>query len=282
MSNLAVLKKDITNMEAQFKAALPEHVTVKKFTRVLLTAISSTPDLQDANKTTLFASCMSLAQQGLMPDGKEAAIVTFKSKKTGVVSAQAMPMVAGILKLIRNSGELASLSPHTVYKNDTFDYWIDENGEHLTHRPLLDGDRGDFTHAYCMAKTKDGAVYIEVMSKSELDKVRNSSRAKDFGPWKTWYGEMAKKTVIRRLAKRLPMSTDLDMAIKADDDLYESEATQADDTPPPVPTDVTPTKPKKLAEVIEAQAEEAESPAAVQLQNEPQPPQMDEHEELPI
>lgn len=283
------IRGSLEAMKPQFKTALPKHITVDKFNRVLMTAISSTKDLQDADRTSLFASCMKLAQQGLLPDGKEAAIVTFKDNKRGIRVAQAMPMISGILKLVRNSGELAALSPHTVCKNDQFDYWIDETGEHLQHRPCLEGERGDITHAYCIAKTKDGAAYIEVMSKDELDKVRASSRTGKYGPWADWYGEMAKKTVIRRLAKRLPMSTDLDEAIVSDDDLYDVSPTPppAADTPeePKEVKKAAKKKSKKLADAVKTHVDDEESPAALTIDHEPaadsEPPPPTE-EDLPI
>jgi hypothetical protein len=74
---------------------------------------------------------------------------------------------------------------------------------------------------FAIAKTKDGGVYMEVMGRSQIEQVRNVSRAKDNGPWGPWYSEMARKTVIRRLSKRLPMSTDLEAVMHRDDELYE-------------------------------------------------------------
>lgn len=252
ISKVDDFRNSIQALGPQFKSALPAHIPVEKFSRVLMTAISTNPQLQDASRNSLFASCMKLAQSGLLPDGSEAAIVTFKSKD-GTVTATAMPMIKGILKLVRNSGELASITSNVVYKNDLFRYWIDESGEKITHEPNLDSDRGDIKLVYAIARTKDGAVYAEVMTKQEIDAIRNSSRSRDSGPWSTWYGEMAKKSVIRRLSKKLPMSTDLDIAVAADDTLYEPIQTAATE-PEPVTVSAPKTKSKKLAEVIEAEA----------------------------
>lgn len=276
MSKQISTKEDLRNslekLKPQIKAALPAHISVEKFSRVLMTAISTTPALVEAERNSLFGACLKLAQQGLMPDGQEAAIVTFRTKGGGV-TATAMPMTKGILKLVRNSGELASITPNVVYENDEFDYWVDENGDHLKHRPNLKDDRGSLTHAYAVAKTKDGAVYIEVMSKAELDKVRNASRSKDGGPWSSWYEEMARKTVIRRLSKRLPMSTDLDAAVTADDEMYDLNP-EPQAAPPPAEKPAKKSRLKKLVEdqeVIEAEP----------VQNDA-PPTVDETEELPL
>ncbi len=82
---------------------------------------------------------------------------------------------------------------------------MDETGEHLKHRPDLTSDRGPATLVYAFAKTKDGGTYIEVMNEEEIEKVKNVSKSKDSGPWKTWPEEMWRKTVLRRLSKKLPM-----------------------------------------------------------------------------
>jgi recombination protein RecT len=78
---------------------------------------------------------------------------------------------------------------------------------------------------FAIAKTKDGGVYIEVMSRSQIEQVRSISRSGNNGPWASWFGEMARKTVIRRLSKRLPMSTDLAAIIQRDDELYDLDRT---------------------------------------------------------
>jgi hypothetical protein len=56
------------------------------------------------------------------------------------------------------------------------------------------------------------------MSLEEIEKVRKVSRAASNGPWVAWWGEMARKTVMRRLSKRLPMSTDLEDEIFSRDE----------------------------------------------------------------
>lgn len=215
MSNIAPvdqLKKTLTQMKGQFEAALPPHIPVDRFVRVLQTGVSQDPGLVKANRESLLAACMVLAQQGLLPDKKEAALVMFGDKVT------AMPMVAGILKKVRNSGELKSITAQVVYKNDKFRYWVDLNGEQISHEPNFFEDRGAPIGCYALATTKDGGLYVEVMTMADIEKVKNSSRSKNNGPWVTFPEEMFKKSVIRRLAKRLPMSTDIEQTLSADDE----------------------------------------------------------------
>lgn len=215
---LEVLKPEIAKV-------LPEHVTPEKFMRVVATAIAQSPDLRQADRRSLLTSCVKAAQDGLLPDGREAALVIYNMKeKSGgwTKKVQYMPMVAGILKKVRNSGELLSLSSNVVYEADKFRYWIDDAGEHILFEPNVTAeDRGRFLCAYAIAKTKDGGVYVEVMTRNQIEQVREVSRAKDSGPWKSWFDEMSRKSVIRRLSKRLPMSTDLEVVIRRDDEMYD-------------------------------------------------------------
>jgi recombination protein RecT len=238
-SPVQVIRENLTQMAPQFKAALPAHITVEKFTRVAMTAIQNNPDLANADRNSLFGSIVRLAQDGLLPDGREAAIVMFGNK------AQAMPMIAGILKKIRQSGDVSYVSAQIVYSTDHFE-WSLGFDETIVHRPTpLDQEQGEPIAAYAVAVLKDGSRLLEVMRKSEIEKVRNVSRAKGNGPWVTWWGEMARKTVMRRLSKRLPMSTDIE-------DAFERDETLTIDHEPVEPTRAAPVS---RLDVIEAQIE---------------------------
>lgn len=205
---------DVQRMEKQFALALPEHVSPEKFVRVVMTAINTNPDLQKADRQSVLAAAMKCAQDGLLPDGREAALVTYGNK------ASYLPMIAGVLTKVRRSGELETISAHVAYAKDAFSYTLGDS-EKIEHQPYMEGDRGKAIAVYAIAKTKDGGIYREVMSIAEVEQVRNVSRAKNNGPWVSWWGEMARKTVLRRLAKRLPMSTDLMQVFQRDDDHYD-------------------------------------------------------------
>lgn len=230
ISPVEELRRAFTKMEGQFKLALPPHVPVEKFIRTVMTAVQGNPDLALADRSTLFTACLECATDGLLPDGREAAIVTFKNNKKNTIEAAYMPMVGGLLKMMRNSGEIATVFPNIVCANDRFEYWIDEAGEHIKHVPAFES-RGELTRAYAIVRMRDGSVTTDVMSYDEIEKVRACAKAKDAGPWRDWYGEMAKKTVLRRISKRLPSSTEIERALRADDAFYDLEAGRSGDGP---------------------------------------------------
>ncbi len=120
-------------------------------------------------------------------------------------------MVAGLMKLARNSGQIASISSQVVFKGERFRVVLgdDEAIEHERDLELAGSD--DIVAAYAVARLKDGSEPIrEVMTWKQIEKVRNVNTYWQKGPWSKWKDEMARKTVIRRLAKRLPFSTDRD------------------------------------------------------------------------
>lgn len=234
LSPLEAARSTLQRMQPEFAAALPPQIPVERFVRTTLTAISMQPDLLQADRRSLLAATMKAAQDGLLPDGREAALVIFRGKMGPAV--QYMPMISGLLKKLRNSGELESIAAHVVYEQDTFTYELGDN-ERIAHKPFLDGDRGKPKAAYAIARLRDGGVVREVMSIDEIEKVRSVSRARDSGPWASWWSEMARKTVLRRLLKRLPSSTD-DVArvLEHDDetnDLSQATPQQAQPTDTP-------------------------------------------------
>lgn len=209
------IRDDLTKMGDQFVKALPEHIKPERFQRIVLTAVLSDPALLGADRKTLLEAAMRAAQDGLLPDKREGAFVVFGRQ------VQWMPMIGGIIKKMHQSGEIAMLTAKVVYGGDTFRAWVDDAGEHVAYEQAEHPDFDTIRQVFALAKTKDGAVYVETLTPRDIEKIRSVSRSKDKGPWVQWWEEMAKKSAIRRLAKRLPLSADLHDLIQRDNDLYD-------------------------------------------------------------
>lgn len=231
---VVVFRQQVEARQNEFAAALPAHIPAERFVRVILTAVNKNPALLYADRASLFSSAMMAAADGLLCDGREAALVIYRTKKKDdqgerwIDAVQYMPMVAGILKKVRNSGELSTIVAKVVYAGDHFRNWIDDQGEHLEYEAGDNQDRSIVRNAFAMAKLRDGAVEVEVLKPADIEKIRSVSRAKDKGPWVDWWEEMAKKSAIRRLSKRLPLNTDLDDLIRRDDSLYDFDGARED------------------------------------------------------
>lgn len=213
---IQLFRDTLDSAKDQFLRALPPQIPVDKFLRTVMTAVQMSPSLLGADRRSLIASCMKAAQDGLLPDGREAALTPFGS------TIQYIPMVQGILKKLRNSGELVDIAVHVVYEHDEFSYELGD-GERIVHRPSF-GDRGAPTFVYAIVHTVNGGTYREVMSFAEVEAIRKRSKSGNRGPWVTDWAEMARKTVIRRIAKRLPSSADTDSVIHTDEDDFSTDA----------------------------------------------------------
>lgn len=218
-------KNEIQQQEAEIKKMLPASVPSDKFVRTVQTAITLNPDLAEADKNSVLNACMKAAADGLVLDGREAALTIYNTKvkrngqDTWVKMAQYIPMVAGIIKRVRNSGEVARLNAFVVHEHDDFEvtYGLEMN---LRHKPDF-AKPGKAIGAYAVCLFKDGEVDFEFMSAQQIEGIRERSKAKDSGPWKTDWSEMARKTVIRRLAKRLPVDSDIARVVQRIDEDYD-------------------------------------------------------------
>lgn len=228
-----LIRRGLDQMAGEFAMALPQHIPVDRFKRVVLTAVNQDPDLLIADRRSFFGACMRAAQDGLYPDKREGALVIFNNKITDPVTkkeswvkfVQWMPMVYGIIKKMRNSGQISSIVAHEVYEKDSFKYRLGDE-ETIEHEPYLGtGEPGPMIAVYAIARLKDGAVQREVMTRAQVERVRASSKAKNGGPWVSWFEEMARKTVVRRLSKYLPMSTEIEELLRRDDAIAASADT---------------------------------------------------------
>ena len=201
------IRQQLKTMEAQFAAVLPKHVTPERFTRVVVTAIQNSPELVECDRRSLLNACMRAATDGLLPDGRLGAIVVFRDRKRNIKTAQWMPMIAGLRQKVRNSGEITDWTAHVVHERDEWDYQEGDN-PHIHHKPSP-GIRGEVIAAYSIARYKTGEISREWMWREELDDARRMSKS-EHGPWEDWEDEMYRKTVARRHAKVLPMSTDVE------------------------------------------------------------------------
>jgi recombination protein RecT len=201
-------------MREQIKMALPSHIPAERFERVCLTAVQQNPDLlnpQKVERRSLFGALVRAAQDGLLPDGREGAIVPFRGK------AQWMPMVAGIMKKVRNSGEIASWEASAVYEKDQFQRLLGDD-QRIYHEPFEDGDPGEVVGAYSIVTFKDGTKSRDYMPRWRIERAREQNPiGKNSLMWTKFYDEGAVKTVIRHHSKRLPMSTDVEAIFERDE-----------------------------------------------------------------
>lgn len=204
---LVLFKQDLNRLKDSGELdMLPDNVSFEAFRNAAVVAITDNPSILQCNRESIFKSIRRLAAAGLVPDGREAAIVPFKGQ------AQAMPMVYGLIKVARNSGEISSIWAEVVRGDETFNISMVNGERQFDHKYDPLNRSGEVKGAYAVAKMKDGTIEVEAMGRDDIEKRRKASANQreqaPTGIWQQWYDEMAKKTVIRALAKRLPMSSE--------------------------------------------------------------------------
>ena len=216
----------------QCAAALPKHLTADRFARVALTALTRNPKLQDCTRESLLRCLMDCSALGIEPDGRRAHLIPYKDQCTLIIDYK------GLIELVRRSGDVAAIRAETVCENDGFDW---ENGN-ITHRIDWRKSRGEVQAVYAEARLASGETQTAVMTLDEVNGIRDRSQGYSYAvkggkshPWITDWGEMAKKTALRRLIKLLPLSVEIADAVERDDDRVERDVTPVPAKLPPAP-----------------------------------------------
>lgn len=203
---------------------LPKHLNADRLLKVAQIAATTTPALLKCDVASLVSAIGQCAQMGLEPNTVlgHAYLVPFNTKRKDangnerwVNSVQVIVGYKGLIDLARRSGQIVSIAAHEVCENDEFEcaYGLVEV---LTHKPAMQ-NRGDVVAFYAVAHLKDGGHAFEVMSVEQVNEIMAATQSKGkYGPWKDHFVEMGRKTVIRRLAKYLPLSIEFQTAAELD------------------------------------------------------------------
>ena len=236
--------RDLNGQSKAIRSMLPSGIDPLRFMRTVVNTVSTHPQsdrLLKANRQSLFSACQKAAGDGLLIDGRESTLVVFRDKKARTENVSYIPMVQGLVKLARNSGEIANIVCEVIYSNDQFRYrpGIDKEP---TFDPDWFGDRGKPVGAYATVTTKDGEKIARVLpEKRIMDIARSGHNTDQFIPGKGInFEEWWRKTAIKNVLKYAPKSTELESALSSDNttsfeipDYEEPVKTEKDVTPEP-------------------------------------------------
>lgn len=206
------IKDYVSRMMPEIKKALPSVMTPERFTRIVLSALSTTPKLQECTPPSFLGAMMTAAQLGVEPNtplGQAYLIPRWNSKKqTNECTFQLG--YKGLIDLAYRSGQVSTIAAHTVYENDEFTFELGLDPK-LHHVPVMT-NRGAPIAFYAVYKTKDGGYGFEVMSvedaRAHAKKFSEAVKKGYSSPWDTNFEEMAKKTVLKRVLKYAPLKTE--------------------------------------------------------------------------
>lgn len=230
----------LNQKKGELAKMLPKTLSIDRLLKVAQIAATTTPALAKCDVPSLVGAIGQCAQMGLEPNTVlgHAYLVPFNTKRKDangqerwVNSVQVIIGYKGLIDLARRSGQIVSIAAHEVCEQDHFElvYGLDEK---LNHTPSM-GERGEIIGFYAVAKLTGGGYAFEFMSAHQVLAIRDASQgyqqAKKYKkegshPWTVHFVEMGRKTVIRRLAKYLPLSIEFQTAAALD----ESAATGRD------------------------------------------------------
>lgn len=224
-------------MLQQIQHALPKHMKADRMARIAMTLMRQTPDLAKCEPMSFMGALMQVSQLGLEPGGAlgHAYLIPFKVRRRQGDQwierheVQVIIGYRGMIDMARRSGQIVSLSSRVVREKDRFSYSYGLI-ETLEHVPSEEIDAGPITHVYARAELKGGGYQFEVMTVAQVNAVRDKSQgyigaqanAERYkkpvdSPWVNNYDEMARKTVVRRLFKYLPVSIEIQAAVGLDE-----------------------------------------------------------------
>lgn len=214
----------LNQKKGELAKMLPKTLSIERLLKVAQIAATTTPALAKCDVPSLVGAIGQCAQMGLEPNTVlgHAYLVPFNTKRKDgngqerwVNSVQVIIGYKGLIDLARRSGQIVSIAAHEVCQNDHFElvYGLEEK---LNHTPAM-GDRGPVIGFYAVAKLKDGGYSFEFMSLHQVQDIMRATQSKgNYGPWQDHFVEMGRKTVIRRLAKYLPLSIEFQTAVALD------------------------------------------------------------------
>lgn len=207
----------VQSMMPQIQKALPSVLTGERFARMVLTALSSTPQLAECTPQSFMGAMMQAAQLGVEPNTPLGQAYLIPYRNHGRLECQFQLGYKGLIDLAYRSGEITDVTAHEVHENDEFEYELGLTPK-LRHVPALK-DRGRVTMYYAIWHTKAGGYGFEVMSVEDIQKhakAYSQSYSSNYSPWTKNFDAMAKKTVLKQALKYAPLKTEFVRGVSAD------------------------------------------------------------------
>lgn len=192
---------------------------------------------QNFNKQRFMQNCMTVLQDGTADfskcDAKSVVRTLLKGAFLGLDffngECYAIPYggnvnfqtdYKGEIKLCKrySSNPIKDIYAKVVREGDDFVETI-ENGNQTVSFTPKPFNNGEIIGAFAVCLYKDGGMIYDTMSVAEIEHTRQTfSKAANSKAWKESYGEMCKKTVLRRLCKLIDLNFDTAEAMQAFED----------------------------------------------------------------
>ena len=191
-------------------------IETNQFVEVVLSEVKKNEKLLQAfkeNPNSLFASILAGAEIGLIPSDMigEFYLIPKSIKQTnGRNQMTVFPIIGykGLVSILLRGGDITRIHTEVVYEGDKFSvtYGLEPK---IVHKPNLKIDRTSdkITHAYAVAKNKQGEYQFSILTRKEIEAIRDMSKI----PNELYFNDknnpnrwMERKCALIQLSKMLP------------------------------------------------------------------------------
>lgn len=210
------LEAEFDRVKSRLKAIAPAHCEVEEIIANVLWVVQRDEDLSRCSTRSILESVMDGLAMGLDPSGLtgEGTLIPRKTKNGGL-RATFVPDYRALLRLALSHPRISHIEARVVRRKDDFTLdFGDPDGRIIHHRPSLNPGDDEPIGVYAIAWFRDSfRPLVEWMTKTEIEAnaERGGSYGNDSSPWETDWGEMARKTVIKRFLKYLPFGSSADV-----------------------------------------------------------------------
>lgn len=191
----------------EHKAALPANFNIDRYVQNAISLLNGNEALMKYAKqygtAQIKAGLMRAAYQDLDAMNQEVYLIPYSS------TLQFMPSFKGMAKMVRkySTRKVRDIYSKVVREGDVFEESI-VNGQPTINFTAKPFNNGEIIGVFAVCLFEDGGLVYETMSRADVEQCRKSSKAQNSPAWKSYWSEMARKTVIRRLCKSITLNMD--------------------------------------------------------------------------
>jgi recombination protein RecT len=206
----------------QFAMVLPKTLPLDRFMRICMSTVTQNPKLLQCEPKTFLRSVLNCAALGLEPGGPlgQAHLVPFWNGQRRQLECQSIIDYKGYVALAHRSKEVGRISSTIIYEKEP---WKFSEGDVIVHTPLPPSERGTkkimvYAKAFDRAGVLIAQEYlwaeeVQEIKRKSLEQKKNAA----MNPWTTNEDPMWRKSPVRRLAKWMPMSSEMQLAARLEE-----------------------------------------------------------------
>jgi len=218
-TNVTQIAKENPEIKELFKSpgfsnSLTKRTSAKReeiihFIKFFESAIYKNPKLLECSTQSIITAAQNLIDYELSPLEPlgQAYLIPKYNKKIGALECKVHIGWRGLCAMAAKRGGLKSPTTGVIYIGDGF-RCVRGLQSILEHEIVLEGNArtdDEIIGVYAIVTLKNGEKIFEVMGRGEIEDIKNLSESvknnDGNSPWFKFFGEMARKTVLRRLLK---------------------------------------------------------------------------------